>query len=266
MKKSRNSNGPRRWGADTVMDLSTGGDLDQCREAIIQNSTVPIGTVPIYSMIIGTQTRRPRHAEIILDTRSSTRPSKACRLLHHPRRRPSRPPEDSSKIASSASSHAAAHCWPSGCSCTTPRTRCTPAGKTSATSCANTTSPSPSVMASDPADWLRCHRPAAQLAELCRPSANSPNAPGGIGVQVMVEGPGHVPFDQIEYNMPRFSVALCHGAPFYVLGPLVTDMSSPATTTSLHAIGATSMPPTTVLPCCAMSRRKSTWACPSAMM
>ena len=44
-----------RWGADTVMDLSTGGDLDACREAIIQNSTVPIGTVPIYSMIIGRQ-------------------------------------------------------------------------------------------------------------------------------------------------------------------------------------------------------------------
>ena len=42
-----------RWGADTVMDLSTGGDLDACREAILQNSTVPIGTVPIYSMIIG---------------------------------------------------------------------------------------------------------------------------------------------------------------------------------------------------------------------
>ncbi|CAE7262675.1 thiC [Symbiodinium necroappetens] len=42
-----------RWGADTVMDLSTGGDLDACREAIIKGSTVPIGTVPIYSMIIG---------------------------------------------------------------------------------------------------------------------------------------------------------------------------------------------------------------------
>ncbi len=42
-----------KWGADTVMDLSTGGDLDACRQAIIQNSTVPIGTVPIYSMIIG---------------------------------------------------------------------------------------------------------------------------------------------------------------------------------------------------------------------
>ncbi|WP_435051565.1 phosphomethylpyrimidine synthase ThiC, partial [Acinetobacter baumannii] len=35
------------------MDLSTGGNLDECRDAIIRNSTVPIGTVPIYSMIIG---------------------------------------------------------------------------------------------------------------------------------------------------------------------------------------------------------------------
>src|SRR5205085_12076796 len=42
-----------KWGADTVMDLSTGGNLEACRAAIIQNSTVPIGTVPIYSMIIG---------------------------------------------------------------------------------------------------------------------------------------------------------------------------------------------------------------------
>src|SRR5690606_25312876 len=42
-----------RWGADTVMDLSTGGDLDRTRDAIVRASTVPIGTVPIYAMIIG---------------------------------------------------------------------------------------------------------------------------------------------------------------------------------------------------------------------
>src|SRR5688572_17223516 len=41
------------WGADTVMDLSTGGNIDECREAILKNSKVPIGTVPIYSMILG---------------------------------------------------------------------------------------------------------------------------------------------------------------------------------------------------------------------
>ena len=42
-----------KWGGDTVMDLSTGGDLDSCREMLIRHSKVPIGTVPIYSMIIG---------------------------------------------------------------------------------------------------------------------------------------------------------------------------------------------------------------------
>ncbi|MGB1927475.1 MAG: phosphomethylpyrimidine synthase ThiC, partial [Rubripirellula sp.] len=56
-----------KWGADTVMDLSTGGDLDACREAIIQNSNVPIGTVPIYSMIIGRKLE-DLTPEIILDT------------------------------------------------------------------------------------------------------------------------------------------------------------------------------------------------------
>ncbi|MBY0397297.1 MAG: phosphomethylpyrimidine synthase ThiC, partial [Thermoleophilia bacterium] len=42
-----------KWGADTVMDLSTGGDIDGCRAAIVSSACVPIGTVPIYSMIIG---------------------------------------------------------------------------------------------------------------------------------------------------------------------------------------------------------------------
>ena len=44
------------------------------------------------------------------------------------------------------------------------------------------------------------------------------------GVQAMVEGPGHVPFDQIEHNV-RLEKAICKGAPFYVLGPLVTDIA-----------------------------------------
>jgi phosphomethylpyrimidine synthase len=58
------------------------------------------------------------------------------------------------------------------------------------------------------------------------------------GVQVMVEGPGHVPFDQIEYNM-KLQRTLCHGAPFYVLGPLVTDIF-PGYDHITSCIGATS--------------------------
>jgi phosphomethylpyrimidine synthase len=58
------------------------------------------------------------------------------------------------------------------------------------------------------------------------------------GVQVMVEGPGHVPFDQIEFNM-KLQRQLCHGAPFYVLGPLVTDVF-PGYDHITSCIGATS--------------------------
>jgi phosphomethylpyrimidine synthase len=63
---------------------------------------------------------------------------------------------------------------------------------------------------------------AAQLAELETLGELTEKA-WRHGVQVMVEGPGHVPFDQIEYNM-KLQRRLCHGAPFYVLGPLVTDI------------------------------------------
>jgi phosphomethylpyrimidine synthase len=56
-----------RWGADTVMDLSTGGDLDACREAIVRASSVPVGTVPIYSMIIGRKIEE-LDEQVILET------------------------------------------------------------------------------------------------------------------------------------------------------------------------------------------------------
>ena len=57
------------------------------------------------------------------------------------------------------------------------------------------------------------------------------------GVQVMVEGPGHVPFNQIQMNMER-EQEVCHGAPFYVLGPVVTDIA-PGYDHLVSAIGAT---------------------------
>ena len=72
-----------RWGADTVMDLSTGGDLNATRDAIVRASTVPIGTVPIYSMIIGRKIE-DLSPEIILASRRRFLPSgrtsgSACR-------------------------------------------------------------------------------------------------------------------------------------------------------------------------------------------
>jgi phosphomethylpyrimidine synthase len=76
----------------------------------------------------------------------------------------------------------------------------------------------------------------AQLAELETLGELTERA-WAKGVQVMIEGPGHVPFDQIEYNM-KLQRTLCHGAPFYVLGPLVTDVF-PGYDHITSAIGAT---------------------------
>jgi phosphomethylpyrimidine synthase len=78
---------------------------------------------------------------------------------------------------------------------------------------------------------------AAQLAELYTLGELTERA-WRKGVQVMIEGPGHVPFDQIEYNM-KLQRAICHGAPFYVLGPLVTDIF-PGYDHITSCIGATS--------------------------
>jgi phosphomethylpyrimidine synthase len=76
----------------------------------------------------------------------------------------------------------------------------------------------------------------AQLAEL-QTLAELTERAWKKGCQVMVEGPGHVPLDQIEYNM-KLERSLCHGAPFYVLGPLVTDVF-PGYDHITSAIGAT---------------------------
>ncbi len=208
-----------RWGADTVMDLSTGGDLNACRQAIIENSTVPIGTVPIYSMIIGRRIEDLTYDIILKELESQAKQGVDYFTIHAgvlkrasplrsktphrhrlPRRIPPRQVDDPS---------------------TTNKTRCTKSSTTSATSCANTTSASASATAS---------APAASPTPPTPPNSANLHTLGELterawakGVQVMVEGPGHVPFDQIEFNM-KLQRKLCHGAPFYVLGPLVTDI------------------------------------------
>jgi phosphomethylpyrimidine synthase len=207
-----------RWGADTVMDLSTGGDLDACREAIIQNSTVPIGTVPIYSMIIGRQIEDLTYDVILKELEHQAKQGVdyftihagvLCEHLPFVRKRligiVSR---GGSLLAKWMIMH-------------------------------NKQNPMYEIF-DDICDIMREYdvsfslgdglRPGgladatdeAQLRELATLGELTERA-WAKGVQVMVEGPGHVPFDQIEYNM-KLQRRLCHGAPFYVLGPLVTDV------------------------------------------
>ena len=76
----------------------------------------------------------------------------------------------------------------------------------------------------------------AQLAEL-RVLGELTERAWAKGCQVIVEGPGHVPFNQIEKNM-KLQQEICHGAPFYVLGPLVTDIA-PGYDHITSAIGGT---------------------------
>jgi phosphomethylpyrimidine synthase len=207
-----------RWGADTVMDLSTGGDLDATRDAILRNSTTPIGTVPIYSMIIGRKIE-DLNEEIILDTvehqakqgvdymtihagilQSHIKLAKnrliglvsrggsllAKWMLTHNRENPTNTAWE--KICDICREHDVTFSIGDGCR---------PGGLADAT------------------DDL-------QLAELVEIGKLTERA-WRRGVQVMVEGPGHVPLDQIEFNM-KAQRQICHGAPFYVLGPLVTDV------------------------------------------
>ena len=222
-----------RWGADTVMDLSTGGDLDATREAILRHSTVPIGTVPIYSMIIGRKIEElderlvletlehqaaqgvdyftihagvlrehlPLVAKRLIGIVSRGGSLLAKWMLAHPGRQ-NLMFELWDEICAVMRRHDVSFSIGDGLR---------PGGLADATD-------------------------EAQLAELETLGALTERA-WRHGVQVMVEGPGHVPFDQIEYNM-KLQRRLCHGAPFYVLGPLVTDMF-PGYDHLTSAIGAT---------------------------
>ncbi len=207
-----------RWGADTVMDLSTGGDLDACREAIVKASPVPIGTVPIYSMIIGRKIEDLTPEIILASLAHQAEQGVDYFTIHAGVRRAHLPfvKDRLIGIVSRGGSLLAKWMLVHG--------RENPMYELFDAIC----------------DVMRAHdvsfslgdglRPggladatdAAQLAEL-ETLAELTERAWRKGCQVMVEGPGHVSFDQIEFNM-KLQRRLCHGAPFYVLGPLVTDV------------------------------------------
>ena len=207
-----------RWGADTVMDLSTGGDLDACRSAILHASRVPIGTVPIYSMIIGRRLE-DLDADVILDTiEHQARQGVDYMTIHAGVRRAHLPlvRDRLIGIVSRGGSLLAKWMLTHG--------RENPMYELWDEICAILRRFDVSFSIGDGLrpGGLADATDEAQLAELDTLGELTERA-WRHGVQVMVEGPGHVPFDQIEYNM-KVQRTLCHGAPFYVLGPLVTDI------------------------------------------
>ena len=221
-----------RWGADTVMDLSTGGDLDATRRAIIEHSTVPIGTVPIYSMIIGRKLEDLDEPAILETLRHQSAQGVDYFTIHAGvmrehlkfvrRRLIGIVSRGGSLLAKWMLHHAKQNpmydAWDAICRVMRENDVTFSIG--------DGLRPGGLADATD----------AAQLAELCTIGELTERA-WRHGVQVMVEGPGHVPLDQIEYNM-KLQRRLCHGAPFYVLGPLTTDIF-PGYDHITSAIGAT---------------------------
>jgi len=214
-------------GADTVMDLSTGPNLKECRGAILENSPVPVGTVPIYEAAVRAQ---EQHGAVV---KMSV--------------------EDIFKVieeqAQEGVDFMTVHCGVT----LTALERLQKEGRVM-----GIVSRGGAILAG----WMLFHgreNPLYQefdrLLHIARKfdvtlSLGDGLRPGALadatdraqiqelillgelverawkaGVQVMVEGPGHVPLNQIEANI-RLQKRICHGAPFYVLGPLVTDVAA----------------------------------------
>ncbi|MGI8979460.1 MAG: phosphomethylpyrimidine synthase ThiC [Pirellulaceae bacterium] len=221
------------YGADTVMDLSTGKDIDRIRAAIIEASPVPIGTVPIYQML-----------EELGGNIEDMKPQHFLDMVEHQ--------------AKQGVDYMTVHCGVllEHLHLTTGRVT-------------GIVSRGGSLIAK----WMMVHRKQNPLYEhfedLCdimrqydvtwslgdglRPGSIADasdeaqfaelDALGGLvekgwakGTQVMVEGPGHIPMDQIDMNIKK-QIEVCKGAPFYVLGPLVTDIA-PGYDHITSAIGA----------------------------
>jgi phosphomethylpyrimidine synthase len=207
-----------RWHSDTVMDLSTGGDLNATRSAIIENATVPIGTVPIYSMIIGKTIEQLDWPMIEAELINQCEQGVDYMTIHAGVRKGHLPFVRNRLIGIVSRGGSLLAKWMITHHAENPMYArwddiCEILRKYDVTfSIGDGLRPGGLADATD----------RAQLAELETLGELTERA-WRRGVQVMIEGPGHVPFDQIEWNM-KIQRRLCHGAPFYVLGPLVTDI------------------------------------------
>ncbi|MCA1973297.1 MAG: phosphomethylpyrimidine synthase ThiC, partial [Caenispirillum sp.] len=210
-----------RWGADTVMDLSTGRNIHDTREWIIRNAPVPIGTVPLYQALEKVNgVAEDLTWEVFRDTLIEQAEQGVDYFTIHAGLRLAHIPLTARRVTGIVSRGG-------------------------------------SIMAK----WcLSHHRESflyerfAEICDLCRTydialSLGDGLRPGCIAdandaaqfaeletlgeltqvawahdVQVMIEGPGHVPMHKIKENMDK-QLALCGEAPFYTLGPLVTDIA-----------------------------------------
>ncbi len=221
-----------KYGADTVMDLSTGGNIDEIREAIVEHSPVPIGTVPIYQALQEVRSIEKLTEQDILDMiEHQAQQGVDYMTIHAGVLREFLPLVNHRLMGIVSRGGSIMAEW------MTIHGKQNPLYTNFDKICEIFKKYDVSFSLGD---GLRpgCINDAsdeAQFAEL-KVLGELTKKAWEHGVQVMIEGPGHVPMDQIEMNIKK-EMELCHEAPFYVLGPLVTDIA-PGYDHIASAIGA----------------------------
>ncbi len=222
-----------QWGADTVMDLSTGANIHTTREWIIRNSPVPIGSVPLYQALEKVGGRAEELTpQLFLDTLIEQAEQGVDYFTIHPGVRLRYVPltaERVTGIVSRGGSIMAKWCLAhheESFLYTHFREICEiMKAYDVAFSLGDGLRPGSIADANDAAQFAELET----LGELTKIAWEH-------DVQVMIEGPGHVPMHQIKENMDR-QLEVCHEAPFYTLGPLTTDIA-PGYDHITSAIGA----------------------------
>jgi phosphomethylpyrimidine synthase len=222
-----------KYGADTVMDLSTGGDIDGIRAAIIANSPVPIGTVPIYQVLTERKKVSDIRADDLIDMLEHQAKQGVDYFTIHAGVLGAHLPLVQHRITGIVSRGGSIMAqWMIEHKKENPfythwdKVLDICARYDVTISAGDGLRPGCLADASDAAQFAEL----ATLGELTRKAWEK-------DVQIMIEGPGHVPFDQIEMNVKK-EMEICGEAPFYVLGPLVTDIA-PGYDHITSAIGAT---------------------------
>ena len=222
-----------KYGADTVMDLSTGGDIPQIREAILRHSPLPVGTVPIYEAMAYVQEAADLTPDLLLGVIEAQARQGVDYMTIHAGVLRDFIPLAAHRVTGIVSRGGALMAqWMLAHKAENPLyTRfddiCQIFKRYDvAFSLGDGLRPGCLADASDEAQFAELR----VLGELTRRA-------WAHDVQVMVEGPGHVPLDQIPMNM-EMERKLCDEAPFYLLGPLVTDIA-PGYDHITSAIGAT---------------------------
>ena len=222
-----------RYGADTVMDLSTGGKIQEIRKSLLANSSVPLGTVPVYEMVSRVPQATSITPELLLTVIREQAEQGVDYMTIHAGLLRSHVPLALNRLLKIVSRGGALLAkWMEVNQKENPfytqfdeiLAICQEYDVT--LSLGDGLRPGCLADASDEAQFAELDV-LGELVRRCR-EAN---------VQAMVEGPGHVPLNQIEMNMRR-EEEVCDGAPFYILGPVVSDCA-PGYDHITSAIGAT---------------------------